>query len=349
MNNFQNFFNLNIKGGEQLSGVLKLGSTINVQEYPEQLSYRSGEVIVGDRAVELSLVHSAASEKLVYLHKARVSQQFIDLLSLQQKPGSELLLPGQLLLGSARTQVMGACTRDAVRNPSLAQIISENKPDKIAVFPIFREGIRYQVTEEIYTVYGNFYNEIMVDAHHVLDESIPGYNRRVDSVKFFDRDVTDEEMSKVNTAIIADSISGGVVLLGVLEALQKRCPNLSRIEVIAQFATLRGLARLAAYAPPKFSIRVHAFETILDSLAPNYYYAAHFMEPEMHISPYLESEYQNWWGDDRDGKKIYSSLCAGFGWSFVYFTPEKQVQVINNHLQKIHKMSLVDIINRNMK
>jgi hypothetical protein len=349
MSIFQNFFNLDIEGGEQLSGVLKLDSAINAQGASEELSYRSGKVIVGDRAVELSLVHSTASEKLVYLHKVRVNHQLSDLLGLQQELGSELLLPGQLLLGSARTQVMGACTRDAVRNPSLVQIISENKPDKIAIFPIFREGIRYQVAEAIYAVYGNFYNEIMVDAHHVADKSIPGYNRRVGSVKFFDRDVTDEEMSKVNTAIIADSISGGVVLLGVLEALQQRCPNLSRIEVIAQFATLRGLARLAAYTPPRFSIRVHAFETILHSLAPNYYYAAHFMEPEMHIAPHLESEYQDWWGEDRDGKKISSSLCAGFGWSFVYFTPEKQVQVINKYLQEIHKMSLVDIINRNMR
>lgn len=349
MGTFQNSFNLNIEAGEQLSGVLELDSTVTVQGASEKLSYRSGKVIVGNRAVELSLVHCAASENLVYLHKAKVNQQFTELLGLEQNPGNELLLPGQLLLGSARTQVMGACTRDAVRTPHLAKIISENKPDKIAVFPIFREGIRYQVIEAMYAVYENFYNEIMVDAHHIVDKNVPGYNRRVGSVKFFDRDVTDEDMNKVSTAIIADSISGGVVLLGVLEALQKRCPNLSHVEVIAQFATLRGLARLAAYAPPQFSIRVHTFETILNSLAPNYYYAAHFMEPEMHIFPHLESEYQNWWGEDRDGKKISSSLCAGFGWSFVYFTPEKQVQVINNYLQENHTMSIVDIIYRNMK
>jgi hypothetical protein len=351
MKNFHYSFNLTTESTERLEGILHLKIPIISQDSSEDFSYRSGKIELGNKSVELVLVHSTASANLVYLYRAKLNQQFINLLDLNQKVevGDELVLPGQLLLGAARTKVMGEGTKDIVRTPLLTKIFHENPPDKIAVFPIFREGIRYQVVEALYAVYANYYNEIMIDAHHISDKTIPGYNRRVGSVKFFDRDVTDEQMDKVNIAVVADSISGGVVLLGVLEELQKRCPNLSQVEVIAQFATLRGLARLAAYTSPQLSIRVHTFETILNSLEPNYYYAAHFREPEMHILPSLEKEYQDWWGKDKNGKKIANSLCAGFGWSFVYFTPEKQIQVIDHHLQSKHSMTLPDVISHNIR
>jgi hypothetical protein len=47
---------------------------------------------------------------------------------------------------------------------------------------------------------------------------------------------------------VGDSIASGIVMLGVLGHVQRRFDNIAQVEIVAPFATLRGLARLARKA-----------------------------------------------------------------------------------------------------
>ena len=76
-------------------------------------------------------------------------------------------------------------------------------------------------------------------------------------------------------------------------------------------------------------MRVHCFETLLNALPPDYYYSAHFNIPELHIRPDLEAAYRHWWGQDAQGNWIADTACAGYGWSEVFYSPRKQIQMIN--------------------
>ena len=119
--------------------------------------------------------------------------------------------------------------------------------------------------------------------------------------------------------------------------MEERFDHIDQVEMVAPFATLRGLARLAATAP-QFRVRVHIFETILNALPPDYYYSAHFPEPEFHIRPELEEQYREWWGRRRAGNNIADTACAGYGWSEAFFNPSKQIQMIDEQLMARHQL-----------
>jgi hypothetical protein len=95
-------------------------------------------------------------------------------------------------------------------------------------------------------------------------------------------------------------------------------------------------------------VRVHIFETILNALPPDYYYSAHFPIPEMHIRPDLEEQYRTWWGVDDQGCAIADTACAGYGWSEVFYSPRKQIEMINGELGKRHGVTIAELIHRNL-
>jgi hypothetical protein len=140
-----------------------------------------------------------------------------------------------------------------------------------------------------------------------------------------------------------------MVLKEVITRVQERFDHLQRIEVIAPLATLRGLSRIARSGTAQgVPIRLHVFETILNALPPDYYYSAHYNNPEFHIVPDQERIYRDWWGQDTQGNFIADTACAGYGWSEVFFSPRKQIEMINAELAARHGLTIADIVRRNL-
>jgi hypothetical protein len=215
---------------------------------------------------------------------------------------------------------------------------------------IAREGLKYQVSEAIFDNYGYYCDEIVLDAHHVFDNTVPVYNRKVEMTLFKDKDLDQHQHENISVAFIADSIASGLVMRETITEIKKRFKNLERVEVIAPLATIRGLSRIAdTECRNGVKVRVHIFETILNALPPDYYYSAHHNIPEFHIRPDLEEAYRAWWGEDQQGNMIADTACAGYGWSEVFYSPHKQIEMINGELAQRHKMTIADVIMKNLK
>jgi hypothetical protein len=230
------------------------------------------------------------------------------------------------------------------------QTIAVNNQQNLAIFPIAREGLKYQVAEALYHNYGFYCDEIVLDAHHVFDRSVPVYNRKVEIPLFKDSDLDRPQRENICVAFIADSIASGLVMKEVIERVKERFERLQQVEVVAPLATVRGLCRLArAGFGQDVTVRVHIFETLLKALPPDYYYSAHFNIPEFHIRPDLEMEYRSWWGNDSRGNFIADTACAGYGWSEVFYSPRKQIEMMNSQLNSRHNLTIADIVRRNIR
>ena len=95
-------------------------------------------------------------------------------------------------------------------------------------------------------------------------------------------------------------------------------------------------------------MRVHIFDTLLNALPPDYYYSAHYNDAGIHIQPGIESEYRDWWGLDESGNDIADTACAGYGWSEVFYSPRKQIEMMNSQLMARHNLTIADIVTRNL-
>jgi hypothetical protein len=62
----------------------------------------------------------------------------------------------------------------------------------------------------------------------------------------------------------------------------------------------------------------------------------------------LDAEYRAWWGKDSEGKSIADTACAGYGWSEAFYSPRKQIQMMNSQLQARHGLTIADIVKRNI-
>ena len=256
-----------------------------------------------------------------------------------------LRLPGQLCMGSERTALIGKAVDDLIGSPPLKNVITSRKQQNMAIFPIAREGLKYQVAEAIFSNYGYFCDEILLDAHHVFDSSVPVYNRKVELGIFKDKDLDKVQKEKITVAFIADSIASGLVMKEVITRINERFTFIEHIEVVSPLTTIRGLCRLARVdGGKKTKIRVHIFETLLNALPPDYYYSAHYNIPELHIRPELDAEYRDWWGKDAAGNIVAETACAGYGWSEAFYSPRKQIQMMNGELQSRHNLTIADII-----
>ncbi len=47
------------------------------------------------------------------------------------------------------------------------------------------------------------------------------------------------------------------------------------------------------------------------------------------------------------GNEIAATACAGYGWSEVFYSPRKQVDMINGELRSRHNLTIADIVLRN--
>jgi hypothetical protein len=316
--------------------------------------YRPARITLEDYSdLEIVLYHNEATQKFMYVRDAVVDPNLLELigLTLEEITGiDQLHLPGQLCLGSERTSVIGQAIREIFCSPALSETITTRQQENIAIFPIAREGLKYGVSEALYEDYGYYCDEVILDAHHVFDSSVPVYNRKVEMTLFKDKDLDSEQHKNITVAFIADSIASGLVMKEVIERIKERFDNIEQVEVIAPLATVRGLCRIArGQVTPGPRIRLHTFETLLYALPPDYYYSAHFDTPELHIRPDLEKQYRAWWGQDHKGDSIADTACAGYGWSEVFFSPRKQIEMINGQLADRHEMTVADIVRRNIK
>jgi hypothetical protein len=332
-----------------LLGTLKLDAAIAYSSDPARPSaYRPGQVVLRDgKQVELVLVHSAATQGYIYLQKTPINDNLLRILGLQfesEPHPVEVTLPGQLIFGAERTRLIGRAVNDVLRAPPLAKTLRSFTQEQIIVVPILREGMKYQVGEALYDLYGYLCDEIVTDPHHVRDASVPDYGRRVVTDVFKDNDLTEEQRAQVRVAVVADSVASGIILFGLLSKISERYPKLERVEVVAPFVTLRAIARIRALWNYPFEIRVHAFETVLNALPPDNYYSAHYSNPELHFDAELERRYQAWWGFDANGRTIAETACAGYGWSEVFFNPRKQVSMINAELHKRNEGEISEIV-----
>ena len=231
--------------------------------YPDTSNYlyRIGRVMLNNnRSIEIVVLHSLATATFIYLHKTCPSPEFLQLIGLfsgSNGVNSELTLPGQLILGAERTRIVGQAVQDMLCTPILQTMIRGYSRDEVVILPVLREGSKYQITEALFDSYNFHFDEIVVDAHHIFDETVSGYQRRVDITCFKDADLTDKQRKSVRAAFIGDSIASGIVLIGLIERIKERFENLTHIEIIAPFATILGLARLAANINSEIKVRVH--------------------------------------------------------------------------------------------
>jgi len=315
--------------------------------------YRPGKIsLEGCPDLDLVLYHSQAISTFMYIRESQLDENLLEIVGL---PGDEIAkitrlhLPGQLCLGSERANLIGQAIKDIIGAPALNPTFSTRKQQNLAIFPIAREGLKYQVAEAIHDNFGFYCDEIMLDAHHVFDSSVPVYKRKVEMTLFKDKDLDQTQKENISVAFIADSIASGLVMREVIERVKERFEHLEQVEVISPLATIRGLTRVArSKCMNNTRIRLHVFETLLNALPPDYYYSAHYDIPEFHIRPELEQEYRQWWGKDEQGNCIADTACAGYGWSEVFYSPRKQIQMINNQLQTRHNLTITDIIRRNL-
>jgi len=316
--------------------------------------YRTGQILLeGGAGLELVLYHNASTSEFMYMRDGPINPNLLEIVGLAPekiRPNQHLLLPGQLCLGSERSKLIRQAMHEIFEAPTLDPIIMDHCQQNLAVFPIAREGLKYQVAEAIFENYGCYCDEIVLDAHHVFDSSVPVYNRKVEMTIFKDKDLDRQQRENISVAFIADSIASGLVMKEVIARVKERFEHLQHVEVVAPLATIRGLCQIArSEYVGKTRIRVHVFETLLNALPPDYYYSAHFNIPELHIRPDLDQEYRAWWGRDSHGNLIADTACAGYGWSEVFYSPRKQIQMMNGQLEARHQMTIADIVQRNME
>lgn len=336
-------------------GALELQAPLTNAHNPSEISqYRPGKIhLEGYADLDLVLYHNPATAAFMYLRREPVNPNLMALIGLDaaETAGLEYItLPGQLCMGSERVAVIGHAISDLLSADAIRPVIEQRKQHNLAIFPIAREGLKYQVAEAIQHNFGYFCDEIILDAHHVFDSSVPIYNRKVEMTLFKDKDLDKSQRQNISVAFIADSIASGLVLKETIARVKERFDHIERIEVIAPLATVRGLCRIAR---SEFNngvhVRVHVFETLLNALPPDFYYSAHYHDAKMHICPDLDEAYRAWWGQDAAGNWIADTACAGYGWSEVFFSPRKQIEMINGELKARHGLGIADVVRRNLR
>jgi len=336
----------------QTEGSLKLENPL---PYPNEGSgfYRPGRLFLKDNgSLEIMLYHNPATSKFIYLRQGPPDRHLFEVVGLDPHLAdgfAQITLPGQLCLGAERTKLIGEAINWIFRSPTFVPIFNNYTQENLAVFPIAREGLKYQVADAIFDNHGFYCDEIVLDAHHVFDSSVPVYNRTVELTLFKDKDLDHTQKEHISVAYLADSIASGLVMKEVILRGSERFENLEQIEVISPLTTIRGLCRIAqSEAMIHKPVRIHIFETPLNALPPDFYYSAHFHDPRFHICPELEQQYRDWWGKDKDGNAIADTACAGYGWSEVFYSPRKQIQMMNTQLTGRHGLSVADIVTRNL-
>ena len=318
---------------------------------PGATAWRTGQIALqSGQSLDVVLTHSPATAGFMYLHRMPMQTHLFDLLDLPmpESAPADMALPGQVILGAPRTKLVGSAISDAMSSPQIREAIASCTQDEVVILPVLREGAKFQVAEALFDIAGYYCDEAILDSHHVFDPTVPRYHRRVETTILKDQDISPRQREGKRLAIVGDSIASGIVMLGVLGHVGRRFDHIGQIEIVAPFATLRGLARLALYSPPRFRIRVHVFETLLNALPPDYYYSAHYPEAGFHIRPDLEEQYRDWWGTDSDGNAIADTACAGYGWAEAFFNPRKQLQMIDDQLSERHGLTIAEVVQRNI-
>lgn len=315
--------------------------------------YRPGRIAVENFGnLELVLYHNPATSAFIYLRDCAADSNQLETIGLTPEEIARvqrLKLPGQLCLGSERSKLIREAMNSLFGAPPLCGSITAHHQQNLAIFPIAREGLKYQVAEAIFDNYGYYCDEIVLDAHHVFDSSVPVYNRKVEMTLFKDKDLDRTQRENIAVAFLADSIASGLVMKEVIARVKERFDRIQQVEVISPLATIRGLCRIARSEFTRDTkVRVHVFETLLNALPPDYYYSAHFNMPEFHFQPEQQVDYRAWWGSDADGNFIADTACAGYGWSEVFYSPRKQIQMINSQLELRHHLTIADIVRRNL-
>lgn len=332
------------------------GSLHLEKPYPAsgEAACRHGRIKLDSGAeIEINLTHSAATAAFIYTQEHEVTPEFFKILGLPSdhdyKGVTRLMLPGQLVLGADRTPLVARGVVDTLSSPPVKELMKDLTSRNIVTIPVLREGIKYRIADALCERYGYYCDEVITDAHHTFDDSVSTYLRSVKITLFKDDDISDQQRRSITTAFIGDSIASGTVLLGVIDQIREKFERITRIEVVAPFATVRGLARIASYCPPGLKVRFHVFETLLNALPPEFYYSAHFPESDFHIRPDLQKTYEEWWGTNSEGNRIADTACAGYGWSEAFFAPRKQIEMINEELHRRHNLSLLQILYNNLK
>lgn len=339
----------------QVTATLELDEPLPFETWSQGSGfYRPARLTLGGGCqLDIVLYHSEATSTFIYNRAVPIDHDLLAISGLSPEEIASinsLTLPGQLCLGALRARLIGKAMKDIFAAPPMQQMLAKYHQDNLAVFPIAREGLKYQVTEAIFENYGFYCDEVVLDAHHVFDSSVPVYNRKVTIPFFKDKDLDKQQRENIAVAFIADSIASGLVMKEVIERVKERFDHIQRVEVIAPLATVRGLCRIARFeCSANLGVRVHVFETLLKALPPDYYYSAHFSNPEFHIRPDLEEEYRAWWGRDAEGNFIADTACAGYGWSEVFYSPRKQIRMINDQLEMRHGLTIAEIIRRNIR
>lgn len=348
MDNWHYPFDFSDKAEPRLKGELRLNSPQNYAGKSGDLwQTRAGRVLLEEGpGLDIVLYHNLWTEAIFYTSK--IQPVASEKLLLGLRDGQEdVEIPGQLILGSRRENTVTRAVKAMMEAPLWQQFLGHRTADQVISFPVMREGLKYGITHGLITGHEKIVDEVLLDAHHIDDPSVAGYGRRTEISVFKDKDLSEAQREMMKVAVIGDSIASGTVMISVIEAILERYPNLEQIEIVAPLAALRGLARTALYMNTSVPVRVHVFESLLNALPPDFYWSAHFAQPEFHFEPSLEQRYRDWWGIDDNGAIIADTACAGYGWSESFFNPRKHLQMIHEQLGSRHNLTLADLLRRN--
>ena len=324
---------------------LKCQLSLNTPVPDTMGAHRTGHITLDNgREMQLIFRHSPSTAALLYLHEAQPNDEWYSLVGLSSAAPSQQIIPSQLILGATRAELVSRGVHDIFHTEHLHESLKNVPQSQIAIIPVLREGLKYGLADALESTCGFYSNELLIDA----DTNGTTIGHRVEINQFEDQDLTDAHRSRIRTILIGDSITNGMVLLGILDFLKTRLPNFINVELIAPLAAIEGLARITAYAHPSLILRAHIFETPLNAIPPDFYYSAHFPHPEFHIRPDLEVRYRAWWGRDPNGIPIADTACAGYGWSEAFFNPAKLIDMINDQLRERHRVNITNVLKRHV-
>ena len=110
--------------------------------------YRSGQLCLDNgRCLDLIFTHSPATAGFMYLWTTAPEPHLFDIIGLpgQAPPSGEIRLPGQLLLGAARTELTGEAIRGVLCSPTFQEALAGYTQNNLVILPVLREAAKFQM------------------------------------------------------------------------------------------------------------------------------------------------------------------------------------------------------------
>lgn len=301
-------------------------------------AYRTGRIELDNgRKMPIICRHSSSTAALTYLHPLEITDDWRRLLGLPTFTHPQTIeAPGALQVGVNRARLLSQGILDLLDTPDLTDTLKKALDEKIVLLPVFREGKQFGLANNLKNICNHTCSEELI-------ENAP--NAAQQQFHTPQNVLTGAQRERVQLAVIGTGLTGGKQLVRLINYVQNRFPNLSKIELILPQATLQGLTQTLSHTSPGLSLRSHTFETLFNDKNEQ---GCFFPHPEFHIRPNLSRAYRGWWGRDPKGHPIANMPHIGTDGADALFDPVRQIRTLNQRLQQMHNTSLAHVIARHL-